>query len=265
VFYRLLFLVLSLSLFAVTPATAAAALLGTGQSALFPIDVSDRGLEIVETFNTYLPNAKGVNTPEVAIQTTLSPSPYLTYKYIINGRIPYVQSLTQTPFNTLLIVSYLSEQLPTSLQYVVLPVENVQMLLTFPTYYQLPSSNAPFTSMFSPTTVPFFAIDPKKRGSDIVSAFKKLMAAPFATATSQVWIQTTLNGPFRPPLAMNGSNQVLLKNVKRIDFSSNASGATSLLYVTFLPPDQSTDLKIVLTPEQVQQVIYVLYPQSPNG
>ena len=95
-------------------------------------------MEIVNSFNS-LTRATGVQVPEVAIQTTLSSSiPYATYRYITNGIIPYVQAMTPTPYYTLLIISYLTSQMPSIKQYVVLPTEQVTALLYFPKVNNLP-------------------------------------------------------------------------------------------------------------------------------
>ena len=94
-------------------------------------------------------------------------------------------------------------------------------------------------------------MDPKQRAVDIVSAVTSLSSKTFQSGLSQVWIQTTLNGPFSPPIT-NG----LLKNVLSISVNN------SLLQIQYQP--QGLQLQtIIVAPEQVQQIIYVLYPNAP--
>lgn len=251
--YRVLFLCIRLSLFSLA-SSAPIALSASNGTAYYQIDVSQRGSEIVSTFKS-LPPAGGINTPEVALQTTIPTSnAYTAYRYISNGIISYVQSITQTTYNTLLIVAYQAQQFPSYLQYIVVPVEQIVALLYFENKNNLPSSSSPFSAGTIPNSVPYYFVDPKQRAADIVSAVTKLMATPFKTApTNQVWLQTTLSGPFSPPIP-NG----LLKNVISISIANN-----SLIEVEYLPPNQPQPLTIVLTPEQVLQINYVLNLNSP--
>ncbi len=188
------------------------------------------------------------------IQTTLPYSnAYTTYKYIVNGLIPYVQSITQTTNNTLLIITYQCLQTPSVSQYIVLPTEQVTALLYFPYQNTLPTSNAPFTASVISGTTPYFSVDPKQRATDIVDATTKLLNAPFKTSSqTQVWIQTTLTGPFNPPVP-NG----LLKNVLAISVNN------SLIQIQFLPPNLSTPTTVFVSPEQVQQITYLLNYNNP--
>ncbi|MBI5273204.1 MAG: hypothetical protein HY861_04395 [Chlamydiia bacterium] len=250
--YRWIFALVALSLFG-APTGAAIILAGQPAPVLYPIDPMQRGIEIINTFNA-LAHASGVQVPEVALQTTLTNSiPYTTYKPIINGIIPYIQSITQTPSNTLLIITYLGPQAPAQPQYIVLPIEQTVALLYFPTSFNQPSSSAAFTSASVNGLFPYFSMDLKQRAVDIVSATTQLMAPPFKTSSvTQVWIQTTLTGPFNPSIP-NG----LLKNVQSISVSN------SLLQIQFLQPNQQTSQTIFVAPEQVLQIIYVQNFLSP--
>jgi hypothetical protein len=250
-FCRIFFLLIRIPLFSAV-SSAAVALAASGQQALYPIDSSDRGTQIYNTFTALSP-ATGIQVPEVALQTTLpATTAYQTYRYITNGIVPYVQAITQTPFNTLLIVSYFPTQTPATLQYIVLPPEQVTAVLYFPTISNLPLSNAAFTATVVPGTLPFFTVDPLLRTTDIASAVTQLMSAPFVGPVSQVWVQTTLTGPFNPSVP-NG----LLKNITAVSITSG------LIQFTFLPPNQPIPLTVIISPEQVQQITYVLNFNSP--
>ncbi len=232
--------------------SAVVALAATGQTVVYPIESNQRGTEIVNTFQS-LARASGVQVPEVAFQTSVPSSSYATYRYIVNGIIPYIQNITQTTYNTLLIVSYIAPQAPSTTQYLVLPTEQITALLYFPTLSNLPTSSNPFNASYSNGILPFFSVDPKLRAVDIVSAATKLMAAPFKlpSSSSQVWIQTNLSGPFNPPLA-NG----LLKNVVGISVNN------SLIRIQYQPPNQPV-LTLIAAPEQIQQIIFILNPSYP--
>lgn len=258
---RVLFILLRFPLFSVASG-AIVALAATGQSVFYPIDSSQRGTEIVNTFNS-LDSVSGTLAPAVWLQTTGSipmytPSlPYGSYKYVTNiGIVPYIQKVTETPHNTLLIVSYQSVSSAGVVEYIVLPPEQVVALLYFQLQTNLPTSLAPFVAPPVNRTVPYFSVDSRQRAADIVSAANQLMTTPFKRTTSQVWIQTTLMGPFLPQLNNNG----LLKNV------TNISVSNSLIVIDFLPPNyQGQTLTEVVSPEQVQWIIYVRdlnYPQN---
>ncbi len=234
--------------------SAAIALGATGQ-VLYPIDANIRGSEIISSFTTlYQSTAKNTtNYPYIALQTTLpNSSQYTTYKSISNGIISYVQNIASTPYNTLVLVTYLpppaskQQSVP---QYIVLPAEKMISLLYF-TYATAPLSTNAFTASPIYDTIPFFSVDSTQRASDIVSAVNQLMGAPYknTSTNSQVWVQTTLNGPFNPPLPSPG----LLQNIKSVSYNN------SLIQFTFQTTPQSVVQTILVAPEQVQQITYLL-------
>jgi hypothetical protein len=206
--YRLLLLLLGVSLFSVTPGAVVSA--ASGQAVFFPIDAGQRGEEIINTF-TSLVRVSGLGPPEVALQTNLSNAiMYRSYLTVANGYIPYVQDIFPTPNNTLFIVSYIPG-LSLLKQYIVLPVEQVSALLYFPLQMNVPSPQPPqLPQVFQATaiggTFPYFSVDPVERAIDIVSAVTQLQALRIPIQTGQVWIQTTLTGPFLPNV--NNTNTV---------------------------------------------------------
>ena len=126
--------------------TSAFAAISSGQTTVFPLDSGTRGTQIVTTFKS-LSVATGINYPQFALQTSIGNSSYATYKFISNGYIPYVQSITPTTNNTLIIVGY-QPNTTTSTLYVVVPPEQVTTMLYFPNIYNQPSSTSPFSSTF---------------------------------------------------------------------------------------------------------------------
>lgn len=250
---RFLGLIWGMHLWAATT-SGAVVLAASGQAIVYPIDSHQRGTEIVHTFSS-LTHASGTNVPEVALQTKIpNRIPYTTYKYLVDGTIPYVQAITQTTYNTLLIVSYVSKQAPGQTQYVVVPTESITALLYFPTQDTIPTSAAPFIANPIPGTLPFYSVDPRQRAIDIASAVTQLMKAPFLASQSQVWMQITLVGPFNPPvptfdaLVPNG----LLKNVTAISVDN------SLIQIQYQPPNQGgRTFTVFVGPEQVLQITYI--------
>lgn len=248
-FYRLFFLMCRFPLIA---SSAIPALVEGGQTVLYPVEASTRGTEIFNSFKTLSPTAnRGTVLPEILLQTKIVNNPqYMTYRYLVNGVIPYVQNITQTTYNTLLIVSYLTSALGNVTQYLVVPVEQIIMLPYFPNSYYVPPT--PFSAANLNGAISYFSIHSTERALDIVSAVSQLLTTFKQSGNTQVWIQTTLNGPFNYPVP-NG----LIQNVKSVSVNN------SLLQITFSPPNFTPNQVIVVAPEQVQQITYIasyLYP-----
>jgi hypothetical protein len=254
--YRLLFFLIRLPLCSVASG-AVVALAATGQNVFYPIEVSQRGTEIVNTFNSLnsLSPISGVNYPEIILQTSLPNSnTYGPYRYITNGRIPFVQSLTSTTHKTLLIVTYLPPKAPTRAQYIVVPVEQMTELVYVPKKYNEPTSNTSFTSTFS-NIYPYFSVNSRERAADIVSAVNQLKTSGSFQRISQtqIWIQTNISGPFNPEIP-NG----LLKNVTSISVDN------SLVRINFLPPNLY-EQTVLVAPEQVVQVLFIYNYSNPGS
>lgn len=248
-FCRLVFFLMRFPLFA---SSAIPLLVQAGQTAVYPIEASTRGTEIVNSFRSLSPTAnRGTVLPEILLQTSIANNPqYTTYRYLVNGVIPYVQNITQTTYNTLLIVSYWTPAMSNVTQYLVVPVEQIVMLPYFPYSYYTPPT--PFAATAPPGTIPYFSINPTQRAADIASVVSQLLTTFKQTGNTQVWIQTTLSGPFNYPVP-NG----LLQNVRSVSVNN------SLLQITFSPPNFTPNQTIIVAPEQVQQITYLanyLYP-----
>jgi hypothetical protein len=254
--YRLLLLLIKIPLFSIA-SSAAVALAASGQTVLYPIDPMQRGTEIVNMFTALVNNPSLTPPYEVALQTTLlTQSNYRTYRYLVNGMIPFIQRIDPATNDTLLIVTYQLQQNAQGLPYfIVLPVEDVVAMLDFPTQNNLPLNSKPFTAVYPSGIIPYFSVDPVQRATDIVNVTNKLLntpplTIPYKTSSSQVWIQTNLVGPFNPNTP-NG----LLKNVTSI--SNTYSGSTTLIKIDYLPSyNLSYTLSVIVTPEQVLEIIF---------
>jgi len=238
---------------------AVVALAATGQTIFYPTDCAQRGAEIVNTFNSSsLSHATGAEYPQILFQTKLPSLPYTPYQYPNDnkGMISFVQSLTQTTHNTLLIVTYINQRFSSRPQYIVLPVEQFMDLVYVPTRYNQPSNSTSFSSNFTGGVYPYFSVDPKQRAADIVSAVNQLKTSSSfqRTALTQIWIQTNLSGPFNPQIP-NG----LLKNITAISVDN------SLIRIDYFPPYFQQTQTVVVTPEQVEQVLFIYNYNTPNG
>lgn len=239
----------------------------TSNEVLFPIESNSRGTDMLNTFAT-LTHASSQTFPEIALQTSVKLSNYASYSGITNGLIPYVQSLTKTVHNTLLIVTYLPPLAPTNVQrgsklYVVVPAEQIDALLYFPNR-ALANNSPTFNSTTITGTLPFYVVDPQMRAVDIASAVTTLLSAPFQTASSQVWIQTTLTNNSSIFLTLAGNNNAALNNglLQNVQSVSAAHGLIQINFIPFNPTTSPTQLTLYVTPEQVSQITYVLYPFS---
>lgn len=244
--------------FLLAQAASAVVIQAAPQNTLFPIDSGERGTQISDTFGA-LPHATSSTYPEFIFQTLIPPglsNIYGSYAYIINGRLPFVQNVYTTPNNTLLIISYRPLNAFNN-QYIVVPPEQIVDLIYVQYIYNEPPSTAPFTSTAIPNQIPFFSVDQQERIEDIISATNQLLSTTFATGTSQVWIQTTLSGPFVPPFNSNNTPG-LLQNVKSI-----AQLANGLIQITYLPINQATNQTVIVTPQQVVQIFYIPYFNTP--
>ncbi len=256
---RLLFLLLRIQIFAAS-SSAVVALAQSNLSAVYEIDAMTRGNELVSILNNLLPTvAKSVNVPALALQTTLPASVglrYGSYKGIQYGTIYYIQGITQTTYNTLIIVSYLPTQSSSTLEYVVLPIEQIVDLLYFPTQFSIQGTPpGPYISTTPPNTLIFYSINPYQRALDIISAWQSLVKL-FTNRSQQVWIQTTVSGPYNPAIPSNG----LLQQVSNVALSGNG-----LLAITFQTLNQTTIQTIYIPPEQVQQIVFIRNFNAPQN
>ncbi len=248
---------------------------------LYQIDAAIRGTDfLVEataaftasgTIGTTIPN-----TSEVAIQTHAIPR-YFYPPGIINGMIPYVQNqILAAPNKTLFIIPFnngiqgLVNGLTALTQYLAVGIEQI---VTIAYRYRTNNSFPPigFISNYPSNVLPLFQIDPAKRAADVKAIVTTLIngnsgttgvtpaATPILnfTGSAQVWILTTLQGPFYIPFATN----IVPNAIPNVTAVSVVSGG--LLQITYSPLFPASP-QTVITPlptvfvavEQVEQIIY---------
>jgi len=227
------------------------------------IDPSVRGPEIeavVTIFNDPLHVPRFVTKQsEVAMQMrdTFLLSPAFAPEIAgLAGFIPYVTSADAmtAPNGTLLIVTYLPDGPNTTPQYLVVPTEQVAVIM-YSSMYIPPSK---LSTDFPPAVIPQYNVDPLKRAIDLAAVFTKLndptsvfkKLAPL----SSVGIFTTLEGPYNPPIydapPISGG---FIPYVKSITLSG------SYLLVEFTPfygSGYKNTATIAVAAEQVIQMVY---------
>jgi hypothetical protein len=240
--YLILCLLVSVGLFAQTVNVAA---LLSGTPVVYEIDPTERGADIIKMVTTY--NSAPFKGPssEVVLQTRLRGTAGYA-PAVVNGLIPYVQSIATATNGTLFIVTYLTpdRSIP---QYIVVPVEQIVAVAYSP--IAIPTTG--FTSVNGTGVLPFYSIDLADRAADIQNVVNTLLTtAPYKTSISGVTIQTSLSGPYNPPIAAGG----IIPNVKSVSlaFAPNKTMMLiSYLSQAFIPGT------IAVSVEQVQQVIYL--------
>jgi hypothetical protein len=244
--YRtLLFLFSALSLFAQS-SDLVAALASNGSSAVFPINPTHRGADIISMVSTLSAAPYRTPTSEVSIQTAFSGT--LSYApSVLNGMIPFVQSIATGPNQTLFIIAYQGTRNSPQTQYIVVPVEQLlSVVYSTRTIATTGFSVTPPTGM-----IPYFPINLALRAEDIQNVVATLVGtAPYATPVSSVAIQTTLDGPFYPTITGG-----FIPDVQSISLASSPN--ETLLLVNFIGP-YNQSASVVVAVDQVEQVIY--YP-----
>ncbi|MBM3184207.1 MAG: hypothetical protein FJZ64_02765 [Chlamydiae bacterium] len=227
---------------------------------LYSIDVSTRGQEFIAALKSAfsLAGSRG----EVVIQTMANP-PY-TYAPGLpsSGIIPYVQnSITAAPNNTLFLVPYNpngQSGITRNTQYLVIGADQIVTIAYRDTISPPFSLSTPFTSTYPSNVYPLYYINPVHRAADIQSIASTLINFPQnfngLSGISQVWILTTLTGPYYVPF-YRGQSQYIPR-VQSISVLSN-----SLLQITYQPFSSSFAWSVIVSAEQVQQIIF--YPTNP--
>jgi len=244
--YRTLLLLFSaFSLFAQS-SDLVAALASDGSSAVFPINPTHRGADIESMVSTLSASPYVTPTSEVSIQTAFSGT--LSYApSVLNGMIPFVQSVATGPNKTLFIISYKGARNSSQTQYIVVPVEQILSVV----YSTRTIATTGFTVTPPTGMIPYFPINLPLRAEDIQNVVATLVtSAPYATPISSVAIQTTLDGPFYPTITDG-----LIPDVQNISLA--ASPNETLLLVNFIGPYNQL-ASVVVAVDQVEQVIY--YP-----
>lgn len=209
---------------------------------IYEIDPMNRGRSFVNIFSTL-----NTNYPSEVLIQTMATIPYLNSPYVVNGVIPYIKSIAPAPNYTLLLVTYFPLS-ATQQQYLVVPVEQITEMV----YSPVAISPSGFMSTFLQNVSPLYIINPALRAADLAHVTTTLLTqSPYSTPLSQVWIQTNLSGPYYIPF-ING----IIPNVQSI------SAEGSLLRINYLNPSSVTLGSVVISVEQVQQIVY--YFTNPN-
>lgn len=224
---------------------------------LYKIDPMIRGPEIeaiVTMFN--LPPYR-TRFSEVGIQmgNSFFVSPSFA-PYVQQGFIPYVQSAASSLNGTLLTVTYLPNGASTRNQYLIVPVEQMALVV----YSPKPISELGFGSSFPQGVLPRYDIDAVMRAADLKLVFDDFNTLPIYQNGKQntVGIFTTLSGVFNPPIQGG-----FIPNVQTI----TASGA--YLTIEYLPFSENgrtynkQRATIIVTAEQVIQMVY--FPNRVTG
>jgi hypothetical protein len=226
--------------------TAMLTLPSDGVLTTFPLDPSSRGAALIAMFNTLTKAPYVTSQSEIALQT------------LRNGLIVDVQSITPATHSTMFLVSYYPFWSPTVLQYIVLPVEQiVEMVFSLRPFTQ----GMMFNSSYPPGvvgTLPIFSVDLVERAEDLINMFTILNTqSPYKQSSSQVALQTTLNGSYT--YAQTGMAPIsggVIPKIQSITLVGNAPGGTMML-VSY---EQSVYTgNIIVTPEQVYGMVYTMF------
>ena len=211
-------------------------------------------MEIGEIFEINDRRARVVGLCQTTRTFASQPLIYTTYERalsyapsVLNGMIPFVQSVATGPNKTLFIISYKGARNSSQTQYIVVPVEQILSVV----YSTRTIATTGFTVTPPTGMIPYFPINLPLRAEDIQNVVATLVtSAPYATPISSVAIQTTLDGPFYPTITDG-----LIPDVQNISLA--ASPNETLLLVNFIGPYNQL-ASVVVAVDQVEQVIY--YP-----
>ncbi len=254
--HSIFFLFTVLSIFAQSASTAALAGV-TPYTAVYPIDPSQRGADIISMVNTLSSFPYFVfGASDVVIQTTLSQN-FTSSSNGTQGLIPFVQTFNPSfaaPHNTLLIVTYSTSPTTNLLtnQYAVVPVEQISEVIYSNT--TIPNTSV-FTSTISSGVLPYYQVNMMQRAADIQSVVYTLNNNPIFNnrGIQKVSMQTTLRGPFYTP--SGGSTVIVNGTISLVqDVTLTGSRNGTLMIVRYLVNNLNT--YIVVSPEQVTGITY---------
>jgi hypothetical protein len=232
---------------------------------LFPIDATTRGVEFASILNTAfsLATASG----EVVIQTQATP-PFLRAPGVQNGIIPYVQNTSMFPFDapnsTLFIFAYNpngSIGVNQTTQFLVVGIEQIVTVVYRNTVSPPFPLTPAFQSNYAANILPLVTINPSLRAVDIQNIAQQFLSSPTTfngNNGSQLWITTTLSGPFYVPFASNVAPGAI-PNVTAISVLSS-----EFLLITYKPLSSLFSWSVIVSAEQVQQIVFypTNYPSS---
>lgn len=231
---------------------------------LYHIDASTRGKDFVKILSTAFTLATAAG--EVVIQTHATP-PFLRAPGVQNGLIPYLQNTTTFPYaapnSTLFIFAYNpngSGGISQNTQFLVVGIEQIVTVAYRNTISPPFPLNPPFQSVYASNVYPLYYINPVARAADIQNIAQQFLTSPTTfngNNASQLWIITTLSGPFYVPFTTNVAPGAI-PNVTAISVLSN-----EFLQITYKPLSSSFAWSVIVPAEQVQQIVF--YPTNYPG
>lgn len=228
---------------------------------LFQIDAKTRGEEFANILDTAFTLA--TSSGEVVIQTQASPA-FLRAPGVQNGIIPYVQNSSMFPFaapnSTLFIFAYNPNGalgISQNTQFLVVGIEQIVTVAYRNTVSPPFPLTPPFQSMYASNILPLVTINPTLRAADIQNIAQQFLSSPTTfngNPGSQLWITTTLSGPFYVPFATSVASGAI-PNVLAISVLSS-----EFLLITYKPLSSLISWSVIVPAEQVQQIVF--YPTN---
>lgn len=191
-------------------------------SAVFSIDPSQRGTDLINMFKTLSGNPYNTFLSEVAIQTSS------------HGLLRNIKKITPASNSTILAINYIPAGTVAQVTIPILVEQIVEMI-----YSNNAITGGNFTPAISSGVLPFFSVNLSFRSADIQNMVALLKRTQSATVVS---LKTTLNGPFYTAIP-NG----IIPNVQSISVLFN-----TLLLVTYNQPNAY----VVVAPDQVIGINY---------
>lgn len=228
---------------------------------LFRIDATTRGEDFANILDTAFSLA--TSSGEVVIQTQVSPA-FLRAPGVQNGIIPYVQNTSTFPFaapnSTLFIFAYNPNGtvgISQNTQFLVVGIDQI-VTVAYRNTISPPFPLTPaFQSTFAANILPLVTINPSLRAADIQNIAEQFLSSPTTfngNNGSQLWITTTLSGPFYVPFA-SAVAPGAIPNVTAISVLSN-----EFLLITYKPLSSLFSWSVIVSAEQVQQIVF--YPTN---
>ena len=236
---------------------------------LYTIDASKRGQDFFNILTTVFTQA--TTSGEVVIQTQAMPA-YLRAPGVSYGLIPYVQVGTnqnvtfpyKAPNSTLFIFAYNpngARGITQLTQFLVVGIEQIVTAAYRNTISPPFPQNGVFSTVYANNVLPLYTINPTLRAADVLDISQKFLSSPGAfngNSSSQLWILTTLSGPFYVPFATRIAPGAI-PNVTGISVLSN-----EFLLITYKPLSSLFSWSVIVSAEQVQQIVFypTNYPSS---
>lgn len=246
-------------LFLFAASTLSAQATNNNQVSIFRVDAMTRGTDLCNLITNFLAtNPKSVS--EAMLQTA-----NLNYNYTaftVNQQlIPFIQSISPGPYDTMFLVRYSPNRSGTPQYMVAVPIEQiVEVILSItPNITQTGvinnTANA-YTATYTTNIIPLLSINPTQRAADIQYVVSNLAAyAPTSTTQNNyaIAIQTGVNGFTTSPFYPNNVKNGLFTNVLSATQVNNSFVQINYYF-------SGVTGSFTLPAEQIQQIF--LYPKG---